>query len=338
MIEQQPQLEAPKTWPSKIIYPNPRGFCAGIVKSINMYDGDIEEYKAAKAADPSIGKLLSLGQPAHNPHVIKRYEGEMESIDDMSEAQPGDWVTQGPHGTSKDDLRLAEKIGVRLSKTECNLVSRVISRIISNTERGIPTIYFGEEGHAEAIAVTSFGDTILVENQEAAIQAARQLKTENSDRPIAFASQTTKNADEFVQIGNAIKEEFPDLEMPKEVDICYATRDRQLGVKDMLKLGIQALIVVGSPTSSNSMRLFEIGNEQIPAYLIRDKHDLDLSKFIGIDLVGAIPSASAPEEVFQEVVELFTSRGSSEDVIQTAGAKDESKIHFQNNQPLDFRR
>lgn len=326
--------EAPR-WPGKILVAEPRGFCAGVVRSIDGYRGALADYRIAKAQVPDL-KLYSVGEPAHNPDVNAEFEGEMIYVKSISEVEPGSPAIQGPHGTSKADFEFAKASGIELMITECPLVTRVRERVMENTTEGRKTIYFGEEGHAEALAVAGSGDTVLVESREAALDTAKKLKEENPDVKLAFANQTTKNADEALDIQKTLEEAYPDIQKLRTDDICYATRDRQMGIKELLARGADALIVVGSPTSSNTMRMVEIAGQKVPAFLVSGAEGINISDFIGFERVAAHASASTPEDKFAEVVNIFSSRGSEIEIVKPDGAKDESKIHFKPVAPLKF--
>lgn len=328
--------EAPK-WPSRAMVPEPHGFCAGVVRSRGGYDQALVDFRTAKEKNPDL-KLYSVGEPAHNPDVIAPYIEDMIFVEDISEVEPGADAIQGPHGTSIKDIEFAQLNNINLIGTECPLVTRVRNRVMENTAEGRKTIYLGEEGHAEARAVTGSGDTILVENMEQALATAAQLKEENPEVKLAFANQTTKNADEALEIQKALEEQFPDIQKLKTDDICFATRDRQLGVKDLIKRGADALVIVGSPTSSNTMRMVEIADKEVPAFLIRDADGINPDDFTGFDSVGLHASASTPEVVFQKVIEVFKSRGSVIETVIPDGAKDESKIKFKPVERFNFSR
>ena len=210
--------ESPK-WPSKVLVSNPHGFCAGVVRSIDGYRQAAADFKAAKELDPNL-ELYSIGQPAHNPDVISEFEGVMKFVKDITEVPQGGKALEGPHGTRIDNFQYALENNIELVPTMCPLVEAPQRRVIENTEKGIKTIYFGEPGHAEAIAVAGSGDAVLVEGKEEALETAQRLRAENPDLKLAFANQTTKNADEALEIQQALVDQFPDIQQIKKTDIC----------------------------------------------------------------------------------------------------------------------
>ena len=237
----------------------------------------------------------------------------------------------GPHGHTSEDLKDANEREITYLATECPLVTKVKNEVAVNTAEGRVTIYYGQrnkEGllHPETRAAMSSGDAILVTSLEEAL-SEEILEIILDKNMVAFASQTTHNADEVEAMGNKLKEKYPNIKLPKKKDICYATRDRQQAAKAVIESGVKLVVVVGDKkTSSNTRSLAAVAVEKgARVFIVNNRKEINPADFYGADSVGVVASASAPETQIRRVIGFFTGRGSEERMIAVA---DESKIWF----------
>jgi 4-hydroxy-3-methylbut-2-enyl diphosphate reductase len=305
--------------PKKLFIADPRGLCAGVERSLSAYD-------LAIAQNPD-EIIYSVGQPAHNTHINRRYEEKgVVFVNKVSDVPDNGIALFGPHGTEKSEEKIAKDKRLKVMDTTCPLVVKVEKEIEGYTKDGVVTIYWGDRDHQEAKAAVSAGDVILVESAEEALSKEVFEKTKDKNG-VAFASQTTFNADEAIEIEKKLKEIYPDLIVPRVPDRCYATRNRQAAVKMMIESGATAIVIVGSPQSSNSRRLYEIAVENgAKAVFVDSSEEVDAEVFSNEEAIGFESGASVEEEKFQEVVKKFEERFSlkPKDVMYA----DESKIKF----------
>ena len=333
-------LERRSRSPSRLFVADPRGLCAGVVRSLNAYE-------AAIATNPD-QVLYSLGQPAHNTHINQRFKDAkvefVNSLDEIPKDGKPKKVVKGPHGTEESQKQQIEELSrmegaeITVWDTTCPLVTKVEDEIIDYTQKGIVTIYWGDPNHQEAKSTISYGDVILVRSLEEALSDEVFEKTKGKNG-VAFASQTTFNADEATLMEEHLKEQrYPNLITPQTPDRCYATRNRQKAVKEMINLGATFMVIVGSPDSSNSRRLYEIaledngkrkkeGKLEIEACFVDSAEEFNPDVLKEHEIVGFESGASVEEEVFQEVVNKAKVRFSIEKTEEVQVA-DEKKINF----------
>lgn len=318
-LETRAGAESIRKSPQKLLIAEPRGLCAGVIRSLDAFD---------KAIEKNPGKTLySVGEPAHNTHINKRYQ-EMGIIfvNSVEEVPSGAEALLGPHGTEVEEFKMALEKGLTIWDTTCPLVTKVEDEIASYTEKGIITIYWGDKNHQEAKSAISSGDVILVESEQDSLSDEVFEKTKGKNG-VAFASQTTFNADEALLIEEKLKEKYKTLITPKVPDRCYATRNRQAAVKEMIKRGATFIVVVGSPESSNSRRLYEVALENgAKAVFVDSSEDLDVEILSGDEIIGFESGASVEEDKFQEVVSLVKSRYALE--AEPVMVSDEKRIKF----------
>lgn len=304
--------------PQRILIAEPRGLCAGVDRSIQAYDEAIKQ-------NPDEA-IYSVGQPAHNTHINRRFEEKgIRFVESVSEVPIGAVALLGPHGTEVEQLKIAKERGLTVYDTTCPLVTKVEDEIKLYTQKGIVTVYWGDENHQEAKSATSVGDVILVSSAEEAL--SDEVFNKIGGREVAFASQTTFNADEATILEEKLKERYPNLITPRIPDRCYATRNRQSAVKEMVDVGVEFVVIVGSKDSSNSRRLYETAIiKGADAVFVDSAEELDSDILLGRDVVGFGSGASVEEDVFQEVVRKATERFEvSSEVVKVA---DETRIRF----------
>jgi 4-hydroxy-3-methylbut-2-enyl diphosphate reductase len=280
------------TTPKKIILLRPRGFCAGVVRAIDVVKIVLDLYGAPVYVRKEI---------VHNRHVVDelRRAGAI-FIDELSEVPEGARVIFSAHGVSPAIRAEAKSRKLQVIDATCPLVTKVHLEAVKFARAGSTIVLIGHAGHDEVIGTLGEApeSTILVSS----VEDVDRLNIKNPER-IAYLTQTTLSLDETRDIVARLHERFPAIVGPKTQDICYATENRQLGVKAVIPL-TQVLLVVGSQNSSNSRRLVEVcEREGIPAYLVDDRGEVNPEWLTGVDCVAVTAGASAPENLVQELIE-----------------------------------
>lgn len=274
---------------------NPRGFCAGVDRAIEIVERAIELFGAP---------IHVRHEVVHNRHVVERLR-EMGAVfvEELDEVPDNATVIFSAHGVSKAVEDEAKRRQLNVFDATCPLVTKVHMEVRRYAREGRDVILIGHAGHPEVEGTLgrydgSFGGKMrLVES----VQDAEELTVEDPSR-LAFVTQTTLSVDDTAEIVASLQRRFPDLRSPNKEDICYATQNRQDAVKDLLR-DCDILIVVGSASSSNSNRLAELGARAgVAAYLVDGAADLDRSWFADKQCVGVTAGASAPEVLVQEVI------------------------------------
>lgn len=285
-------------FPPELVLAEPRGFCAGVDRAIEI----VERALAIHGAP-----IYVRHEIVHNTYVVNdlRSKGAV-FIDDLAEVPPGATLVFSAHGVSKAVEREATARGFRIFDATCPLVSKVHVEVAKLAREGYEFIMIGHEGHPEVEGTMGQldGGIHLVESVEdvARISPAQTEK-------LAVVTQTTLSVDDAAGILAAIKARFPRVREPKQQDICYATQNRQDAVK-LLSGQVDVVIVVGSPTSSNSNRLREVADRRgTPGYMVDDASELRPDWFTGARRVGLTAGASAPELLVQQVIERLRSLG-----------------------------
>lgn len=303
----------------QIIEGFPRGLCAGVKRALVGYD--------AMIADANGGFVYSVGEPAHNTHIVNRYvEKGVVFVGSVEEVPDGARAVFGPHGSTAEDIKRAKEKGLTFMDTECPLVTKVKREIAQKVEEGNTVLYFGQKGHAETRAAMSVAPqhTVLVLGIEHALSddVASQIHDRNK---VALNNQTTHNFDEVIGMADELRTQYPNLMMPHKEDACYATRNRQAAVKKLIEEGAETIVVVGSPTSSNSKKLREVAieNGAKQVFFVDSASELE-----GVELTGRIgftAGASVEEDVIDEVRK-FLNRGQT--IVKNIVVADESKMQF----------
>jgi 4-hydroxy-3-methylbut-2-enyl diphosphate reductase len=286
----------------KVLLANPRGFCAGVDRAIDIVERALELF------GPPIHVRHEV---VHNRYVVDRLRGlGAVFVDELDQVPEGATVIFSAHGVSSAVVAEAARRGLRVFDATCPLVTKVHMEVHRYAREGRDVILIGHAGHPEVEGTmgrfdASFGGRIhLVEN--VADVAKLDVRDPSS---LAFVTQTTLSVDDTTEIVNALRERFPALATPRKEDICYATQNRQDAVKKLLEQ-CDVLLVVGSRTSSNSNRLRELADRAgIPGYLVDGPEDLRPEWFEGKNAVGVTAGASAPELLVHGVVEKLRSWG-----------------------------
>jgi len=277
---------------------NPRGFCAGVDRAIEIVERALE----------------SLGAPIYVRHEVVHNRFVVESlkqrgaifVDELSDIPDGNTVIFSAHGVSQAVKQEADKRDLRVFDATCPLVTKVHLEVMRHCKNSFEVILIGHKGHPE---VEGTMGQYRAENPEARAiylvetpEDVAELDIINPDQ-VAFVTQTTLSMDDTAKVIEALKTRFPKIVGPKKNDICYATQNRQDAVKQ-LSGECDLLLVVGSPNSSNSNRLKELAKQHgTNAYLIDDANDIDTRWLKGIHKIGVTAGASAPEILVKQVVQ-----------------------------------
>ena len=286
----------------KLRLANPRGFCAGVDRAIDIVERAIELYGAP---------IFVRHEVVHNRHVVERLRSMgAVFVQELDEVPDGATVIFSAHGVSKAVEDEAKRRDLDVFDATCPLVTKVHMEVRHYAREGRDVVLIGHDGHPEVEGTlgrfdASYGGRIrLVES----VVDAERLEVPDRAR-LAFVTQTTLSVDDTAEIVATLQRRFPGLTTPRKEDICYATQNRQDAVKDLLREA-DLLLVVGSVTSSNSNRLVEIGARAgIPSYLIDGAGDLRREWLEGRQCIGLTAGASAPEVLVQGVIDQLCAWG-----------------------------
>ena len=297
----------------QVLLANPRGFCAGVDRSIDIVERALELFSAP---------IYVRHEVVHNRFVVNglRDKGAVfvEELDDVPDDAT---VIFSAHGVSKAVRTEAEKRGLNVFDATCPLVTKVHMEVIRHVKVGCECILIGHAGHPEVE-----GTMGQVEKQQGVMhlvetpEDVEQLVV-NDENKVAFVTQTTLSMDDTGKVIDALRARFPNILGPKKDDICYATQNRQDAIKRLVEK-CEAVLVVGSPNSSNSNRLREIAEQQgIPAWLIDGPEDIQADWFDSDMTIGLTAGASAPEILVKNVIKRLQELGA--DVISEDEGKPE---------------
>jgi 4-hydroxy-3-methylbut-2-enyl diphosphate reductase len=289
----------------KILLANPRGFCAGVDRAIEIVEKVLDVFGAP---------IYVRHEVVHNRFVVERLrERGAVFVDDLAEVSDGNTVIFSAHGVSQAVRQEAEQRDLRVFDATCPLVTKVHLEVARHGREGNEVILIGHRGHPEVEGTmgqyrreeaNGRGGIHLVET----VDDVARLDIRDPTH-VAFVTQTTLSMDDTAVIIDALKARFPGIVGPKRNDICYATQNRQDAVKDLAHR-CDLVLVVGSPNSSNSNRLKEIALKLgKPAYLIDGPDDIRPEWLSGVDTIGLTAGASAPEVLVGKVVERLEAWG-----------------------------
>lgn len=277
---------------------NPRGFCAGVDRAIEIVERALSIIGAP---------VYVRHEVVHNRFVVDdlREKGAV-FVQELDEVPDGCTVIFSAHGVSREVKETAKKRKLHVFDATCPLVTKVHSEVIQYGKQGKTVILVGHSGHPEVEGTMgqATGDVLLVETVE---DVARLEVTD--DTSLAFVTQTTLSVDDTSQILDALRKRFPLIEGPKRDDICYATQNRQDAVRELAAI-CDAILVVGSANSSNSNRLRELAEQEgAKSVLVDGADDIDSSWVLGAKTVGVTAGASAPEVLVKDVIAKLTDLG-----------------------------
>jgi len=297
-----------------IILANPRGFCAGVDRAIDITN---------KALDIFGAPIYVKHEIVHNKYVVDGLkERGVIFIEDISKVPEHSILIFSAHGVSDDIIKQSEKKNLKVFNATCPLVTKVHMEVLRLSLKNINTILIGHKGHPEVEGTIgryiskSNSEMILVENENDIQNLSFDINKE-----VAYVTQTTLSIDDTENIVSAIKNKYANVIEPTKGDICYATTNRQAAVKHLTKK-CDIIFVVGSKNSSNSNRLKEIATRDgVPSYLIDSADDLDVKWLINKKNIGLTAGASAPEILVQSIITKLKRFGAL-DVIDSIGVEE----------------
>lgn len=282
----------------------PRGFCAGVVRAI-----DVVELALKKFGPPVYVKH----QIVHNPYVVKSLENKGAiTVEHVEEIPEGSTVVFSAHGSPPEDFEKAATRNLEVIDATCPLVTKVHNEAWKYGREGRNLVLVGHRGHQEVKGSMGQHPMFLVDDRE-----GFQAPDWDADTPLAVLTQTTLSVDDTQKSIDKIKERFPNVIVRN--DLCYATTNRQSAVKELCRL-VELVLVIGAPNSSNCNRLRDVAEAHgVTAYLINGPEDLDHEWLDGIDKIGITSGASTPESLVQDVISSLK----PEEVIPIEGAEED---------------
>jgi 4-hydroxy-3-methylbut-2-enyl diphosphate reductase len=287
-----------------ILLANPRGFCAGVDRAIEIVERALERFGAP---------IYVRHEVVHNRFVVDglRNKGAV-FVEELAEVPNGATVIFSAHGVSQTVRREAESRGLTVFDATCPLVTKVHIEVAKYAREGREAILIGHRGHPEVEGTMGQydrnlgGDIYLVESPE----DVAELEVREPER-LAFVTQTTLSVDDAQAVIDTLRARFPSIEGPRKDDICYATQNRQDAVRNLAG-ECDVILVVGSPNSSNSNRLRELGEKAgVPAYLVDGPEDIEHQWIEGKKRIGVSAGASAPETLVRDVISQLQTWGAS---------------------------
>ncbi|MEM8661667.1 MAG: 4-hydroxy-3-methylbut-2-enyl diphosphate reductase [Pseudomonadota bacterium] len=281
---------------------NPRGFCAGVDRAIDIVNRALEVFGAP---------IYVRHEVVHNKFVVEDLRSRgARFVDELNEVPDGCIVIFSAHGVSKAVRQEADRRELKVVDATCPLVTKVHIEVTRFSKEGRECVLIGHRGHPEVEGTmgqydrSAGGDIYLVED----VDQAAQLRVQRPDK-LSYVTQTTLSMDDTSLVIDALRERFPDIKGPRKNDICYATQNRQDAVKQLAG-DCDLMLVVGSPNSSNSNRLRELAERMdTEAYLIDGADDIDPRWLEGKTRIGVTAGASAPEVLVKEVLEGLRKHG-----------------------------
>jgi 4-hydroxy-3-methylbut-2-en-1-yl diphosphate reductase len=275
----------------QVVLAQPRGFCAGVVRAISIVERALVKYDAP---------VFVRHEIVHNKHVVEDLKGKGACfVDEIDEIPSGAVTIFSAHGVAKSVENSAESRALPVIDATCPLVTKVHLQGKRYVSQGRTVILVGHAGHPEVEGTMGQipGPVHLVQTEDDV--AALSIPV---DAPVAYVTQTTLSIDDTRGIIDAIKRRFSNVVGPETNDICYATQNRQMAVRELTKIA-DVILVVGAKNSSNSNRLREIGQEAgVPSYLLADGSELKPEWVRGAQIIGLTAGASAPEAMVQDVI------------------------------------
>jgi 4-hydroxy-3-methylbut-2-en-1-yl diphosphate reductase len=298
----------------EVLLANPRGFCAGVERAIEIVERALELFGAP---------LYVRHEVVHNRHVVERLRAAgVVFVDELDAVPDGQVVIFSAHGVPRRVQDEAARRGLRVFDATCPLVTKVHLEVIRYAQEGREVVLIGHAGHPEVEGTTGQFDTAhggrmyLVESPE----DVSRLAVQDPDR-LAYVSQTTLSMDDTATVIDALRARYPAVQGPRKMDICYATQNRQDAVKALVR-DCDLLLVVGSANSSNSNRLREIGERAgVPSHLVDAATDVDPRWLQGRRRIAVTAGASAPERLVEELVAFLQGQGA--EVVQEAAGLEE---------------
>jgi len=297
--------------PEKIFLAQPRGFCAGVTRAIDIVDRALEKFGAP---------VYVFHEIVHNQFVVDELRGKgaifVDSLDDIPEKSI---TIFSAHGVSQEVRRFADTKLLRVIDATCPLVTKVHTQAQRYAKKGYALVMIGHPGHEEVEG--TIGSVDIPVHLVSQVSDVATL-TVGLKQPIAYVTQTTLSMDDTRDIIDALTQRYPHIEGPHVDDICYATQNRQTAVRALAEQ-VDMVLVVGARNSSNSNRLREVAASQnIPAYLVQDETELQPSWLLGVSTIGITSGASTPEVLVKRVVAALA-KNTSQQVIALPGVQED---------------
>jgi 4-hydroxy-3-methylbut-2-enyl diphosphate reductase len=304
----------------KIILAEPRGFCAGVDRAVEGVRNALREY----------GRPLYVRhQIVHNRYVLEALEREGAIfVDNLDMVPEGQRVIFSAHGVAPSEWDHARERGLRVIDATCPLVTKVHSEVERYAADGQGVILIGHAGHEEVNGTLGVapGKIMLV----GSVEEVATIEAPDPDR-VAAVTQTTLSVDDTREIMEALNQRFPALATPKTDDICYATQNRQNAVKELVAV-TDAILVVGSKSSSNANRMVEVAKMRGGrAYLVDSIADVEVDMLDGVKSLGLTASASSPEWLVEEIIDAFANQGATVELMKLK----EERIRFPLPKPAE---
>ena len=297
----------------RVVLAKPRGFCAGVVRAVDIVDLALEMY------GPPIYVRHEI---VHNRYVVREFEARgVVFIDRIVEVPDGGLVIFSAHGIPPEVREEASQRGLRSIDATCPLVTKVHDEALKYVAQGYHILLVGHAGHVEVEGTMGH-----VPDHVTLVQTEEEAETVEVPTPerVAFLTQTTLSIDDVAGVLAVLRRRFPGIVGPAKDDVCYATQNRQVAVKQMSD-DVDVILVVGAPNSSNSNRLVEVAEAAgVPAYLVQTTDDIKPEWLESVDVVGVTAGASAPETLVMDIVNAV--RGPQGKVEELDGP--DERVHF----------
>ena len=297
--------------PEKLFLAQPRGFCAGVTRAIDIVDRALEKFGAP---------VYVFHEIVHNQFVVNELRGKGAIfVDSLNEIPEKSLTIFSAHGVSQEVRRIADSKLLRVIDATCPLVTKVHTQAQRYAKKGYALVMIGHPGHEEVEG--TIGSVDIPVHLVSQVSDVATLTVGKKD-PIAYVTQTTLSMDDTRDIIDALTQRYPHIEGPHVDDICYATQNRQTAVRAMAEQ-VDLVLVVGARNSSNSNRLREVAASQnTPAYLVQDETELQASWLLGVSKIGITSGASTPEVLVERVVDALA-QNPSQQVIALPGVQED---------------
>lgn len=292
--------------PEKVILASPRGFCAGVVRAVDIVRIALDLYE---------GPLYVRKEIVHNPHVVEELRSRgVIFVNELDEVPDGARVIFSAHGVSPKVWASAREKGLRVIDATCPLVTKVHLEARRFAAAGFTIVFIGHAGHEEVEGTMGEAPENMV--LVTSVEDVDRLEVPDPEKLI-YLTQTTLSLDDTRSIVEALQRRFPSIQHPPSEDICYATQNRQEAVRELARRA-DLILVVGARNSSNSNRLVEEARRHgAEAWLINDVRDIQPDWLEGVRVVGLTSGASAPERLVEEVLDFFSRSGATVETLVT---------------------
>ena len=284
----------------KIFLANPRGFCAGVDRAIEIVDLSLKTYGAP---------IYVRHEIVHSRHVVESLRGKGAIfVEELNAVPDGAIVIFSAHGVAKEVWEESTRRNLKVIDATCPLVIKVHNEVNRDYSNEYELILIGHAGHPEVV-----GTLGQVPDKFHLVSSVEDVGTLEVENPLhlSYVTQTTLSVDECRDIVAALHQRFPGIKGPHQEDICYATQNRQNAVKELSRF-VDVILVIGSPNSSNSNRLRELGERfGIPSYLIDSYQDIQPQWLEGVNAIGIAAGASAPEVLVAQVIKFLKEQGAT---------------------------